>query len=214
MGKHIQETPLTQEEQKFAEENIELIKLYLNIRKLPVDEWYDVVVFWYLLSVKRWFCTPELHQYKFKTIAFTAMQSAVWNEMQKMNRRIKTISLDEEIPGTDGITYLEGITYKNLNYIGYMGLEREEMNIKYNVQLPERKSNYVGRKSDETIAIEGFLLGKMKNMCFEYDTDEEAKKKLSVVQANRRKNKHQKVYDVYRVKNCIYVVRLADAKKK
>ncbi|MBD5087391.1 MAG: hypothetical protein HDT30_01065 [Clostridiales bacterium] len=88
------------------------------------------------------------------------------------------------------------------------------MNIKYNVQLPERKSNYVGRKSDETIAIEGFLLGKMKNMCFEYDTDEEAKKKLSVVQANRRKNKHQKVYDVYRVKNCIYVVRLADAKKK
>ena len=43
--------PLTEEEQKFAEENHYLIAKYLRKRRLPIDEWYDVVIFRYCRSV-------------------------------------------------------------------------------------------------------------------------------------------------------------------
>lgn len=46
-------TPLTDEEQKFATDNHYLVFKYLRLRKLPPDEWYDVVIFRYLRSVKR-----------------------------------------------------------------------------------------------------------------------------------------------------------------
>lgn len=81
------------------------------------------------------------------------------------------------------------------------------MNIKYNVKLPERKVFRGGVKSDEIIAIEGFLTGSMKNMCFEYETPEEAKKKLSAVQSYRRRENHKELYEVWRSEKCIYVVR-------
>lgn len=48
------------------------------------------------------------------------MSSAVYNERKKQNRRIKTVSLDDPIPGTDGMTYGETVTSENLNYIPYM----------------------------------------------------------------------------------------------
>ena len=77
--------PLTEEEQIFAEENHFLIAKYLRKRRLPIDEWYDVVIFRYCRSVKRWFALPELHK--------------------KRRRRIQTISLDAEVPNTNHLTY-------------------------------------------------------------------------------------------------------------
>lgn len=106
--------PLTVEEQDFAVQNHYLVMEYLKIRKLPADDWYDVVIFRYLRSVIRWHQELELHYYSFKTIAFKAMQSAVGNECKKQSRRINTISLEEPIPGTDGMTYGDTITYENL----------------------------------------------------------------------------------------------------
>lgn len=56
------------------------------------------------------------------------------------------------------------------------------MEIKYNVQAPPKKCFNGGAKSEEVKAIEDFLTsGNVKNMCFEYDTDKEAKTKLSTV---------------------------------
>lgn len=202
--------PLTLEEQEFATENHYLILKYLNIRNLSFDEWYDVVVFRFLRSVKRWFAIPELHKHSFEVIAFYAMRSAIGGEQKKRNREIKTVSLDEVIPGTDSMTYGETVTYGNLLYVNFKG--GEDMNIKYNVELPERKAFRGAVKSDEIIAIESFLIGKMKNMCFEYEAAEEAKKKLASIQSYRRKQNHKEVYDVYRAERCIYVVRLAKAK--
>lgn len=212
MRKSKYESPLTPEEQDFAAENHDLIRKYLSIRRLPYDEWYDVVIFRCLLSVKRWFAIPELHKHNFEIIAFYAMRSAIGHEQEKQKRRIKTISLDEVIPGTDGMTYAETVTYDNLDYTNYKGGE-EDMNIKYNVELPERKTFRGGEKSDEVIALEGFLTGKMKNMCFEYEEAAEAKKKLAAIQAYRRKQNHKEIYDVYRVENSLFIVRLATTKK-
>lgn len=101
---------LTPEETAFAIENQYLINKYLRIRGLKIEDWYDVVVFRYMRSVKRWFAIPELHKYKFQTIVFNAMRSAVGNEYKKQGRRPRTISLFEAIPGTDDLTYMDTLT--------------------------------------------------------------------------------------------------------
>lgn len=205
-------SPLTFEEQQFAVDHHYLISKYLNIRKLPFDEWYDVVIFRYLRSVKRWFSIPKLHEHSFEVIAFYAMRSAIGGELAKQKRRIQTMSIDETIPGTDGVTYADTVTYDNLNYVPYAEREGDAMNIKYNVKLPERKTFRGSEKSDEIRAIEAFLPGSQKNMCFEYDTLDEAKKKLSSVQSYRRRENHKELYDVYRDNSSVYVVRLKKEK--
>ena len=77
------------------------------------------------------------------------------------------------------------------------------MKVSYNVKLPDHKAG--GVKSDETIAIEGFLIGKMRNMCFEYETVDEAKRKQGCIYAYRRSRKHQEIYEVFRIENKIYI---------
>lgn len=109
-------TPLTVEEQKFATDNHYLVYKYLRLRKLPPDDWYDVVIFRYLRSVKRWFAYPELHKHNFEIVAFYAMRSAVGHEMDKQKRRIQTVSLNDPIPGTDGLTYADMVTCNNMSY--------------------------------------------------------------------------------------------------
>ncbi len=104
------------EEQTFATENHYLIKMYLRIRRLPYDEWYDVVIFRYLLSVKRWFAISELHKYKFKTIVFYAMRSAIGNEQKKQRKQVQTVSLDAVIPGTDNLTLADILRNPNSDF--------------------------------------------------------------------------------------------------
>ena len=74
------------------------------------------MVFGYLLAVKKWFNRPDLYQYEFSTIAWASMQSAVSNERRKRARRIKTVSLDDPIPGTEGMTWADIITEEHLVY--------------------------------------------------------------------------------------------------
>lgn len=198
--------PLTNEEQIFAEENYGLVRKYLNLRQLPYDEWHDVVILRYLRSVKRWFALPELHKHSFEIVAFYAMRSAIGHELEKQAHTVKTVSLNQPIPGASGLTFMDIITTDNLNLTIYM--EDEDMKVKYDVDLPVRKVFRGGVKSDEVLAIEKFLTEKTENMCFEYESEEEAKRKLASVQAYRRKQGHKKLYDVYRSDTCIYVVRM------
>ena len=89
------------------------------------------------------------------------------------------------------------------------------MEIKYNVQAPPKKAFNGGAKSEEVKAIEDFLTsGNAKNMCFEYDTKEEAKNKLATISGHKRKynEQHPKGYDAYRVDKCIYIIRGAKVK--
>jgi len=48
------------------------------------------------------------------------MRSAVDNERRKQSRRIQTISLDEVIPGTEGLTWADMVTEDNLDYTPYL----------------------------------------------------------------------------------------------
>ena len=98
-------TTLSPAERSVAEQHYRLVEWYVRHRGLPVDEYLDVAVFGYLLAVKRWFARPDLYRYEFTTIACAAMRSAIGNEQRKQSRRIKTVSLDDPIPGTDGMTW-------------------------------------------------------------------------------------------------------------
>lgn len=76
------ETPLTAEQSAFAAEHHELIGAYLRLRRLPVDEYYDTVVFGYLWAVRRYCTMPVLHKYKFATIAYHAMMCDLGNHFR------------------------------------------------------------------------------------------------------------------------------------
>lgn len=203
MGTRTQYTPFTEQEQEFAAEHCYMIEGFLRKKGYPIDDWYDVVVFRYLLSVKNWFNRPELRKLSFGTIAYKAMWSAIGNELKKRSNRIQPISLDAELPDSDGACLMDTVTVDNLNYI-YVEKENQ-MKINYNVELPEKRR--IGVKSDEIIALESFLITKSKNMCFEYDTVEEAKKKAPIVQGYRKKMGHQNMYEVFRSENKLYVVK-------
>lgn len=198
MCERVKLTPLTPEEQVFAAENHSVLVWYLNTNKLDKSEFYDVAAMGYLQAVKKWFARPELHKWAFSTIAGQSMRSRVHLERKKQDR-LPTVSLDDLIPGTDGLTYGDTITYKNLIYGG------NGMNISYNVKIPERKR--FGEKSDEVKAFESFMDSKMKNMCIEYDTDEEAKKRAAVLQTYRRSIPNKDDFEVFKQEKSIYVVR-------
>lgn len=94
----------------------QMIDRYISQKGLSKDEFYDVVALGYLLAVKKWFNRPDLYRYEFSTIAWAAMRSAVTNERRRQARRVKTVSLNDPIPGTDGMTWEDIVTEKHLIY--------------------------------------------------------------------------------------------------
>ncbi len=99
--------PLTDEEQQFAAKKHGLVYWFLNWAGLSQDEWYDIIAIGYLQAVKKWFARPEIHCFSFSTIAKKAMKNSVRLEREKQSRLPRTVSLDDIIPGTEGMTYGE-----------------------------------------------------------------------------------------------------------
>ncbi len=121
MKRRIPLTPLSAAERCFAAEHLGVIHQYLISQGLDADAWFDIVCFGYLQAVKKWHIRKDLHRYTFKTIAYQSMRSSVSNERSKQCRQIQTISLDQEIEGTDGLTLLDTVTRANLEFIYYVG---------------------------------------------------------------------------------------------
>lgn len=96
--------PLTDDERRFAELHHGLIYAFLEFRKIPAYDWYDIVAVEYLKAVKKWFACNDLHVYSFSTIAWNCMRTAVGNEIKRQKRHI-VVSLDDVIPNTNGFTY-------------------------------------------------------------------------------------------------------------
>lgn len=87
--------PLNEKETVFAEENLGVLERYLSRRHLDRNTFYDVVVFGYLRAVVRYLSEPELQQYKFTTIANSAMNTEVTNYHRALNRKKrKTVVLN------------------------------------------------------------------------------------------------------------------------
>lgn len=209
MRQAVKLTPLTTDEQAFAAENHDVIVRYLNANRLNHGDYYDIAAMGYLQAVKKWFARPELHRWSFRTIAWSAIRTSIGNARKKDGMRLETVSLDDIVPGTDGLTWAETVTADNLNLF-YTG--GKDVNISYNVKVPER-GRRIGAKSDETKAFDSFRESAMKNMCIGYDAEEEAKKKIVSLRAYNRKFVDKDDYELFRDGKSIYVVRKQKGKK-
>ena len=109
LPKSFYERPLTPEEAQFATDHINIVWWYLDQQGLDRAEWFDVVIFRYLLTVKRWLALPDLQQVKFVTVACSAMRSAIGHEREKRAKEPRSVSLYDVIPGTDDLQYVDTI---------------------------------------------------------------------------------------------------------
>ena len=109
LPKSFYERPLTPEEAQFATDHINIVWWYLDQQGLDRAEWFDVVIFRYLLTVKRWLALPDLQQVKFVTVACSALRSAIGHEREKRAKEPRSVSLYDVIPGTDDLQYIDTI---------------------------------------------------------------------------------------------------------
>lgn len=110
LPKMFYERPLTLEESQFATEHIGIVYSYLRKRGLNRDEWFDVVIFRYLLTVKRWFSLPDMREkVSFNVSACNAMRSAIGTELKKQSKEPLIVSLYDVIPGTEDLCYIDTI---------------------------------------------------------------------------------------------------------
>ncbi len=89
--------PMTQEERDFAEQHHDLVIDFLRYRHLPMDEFYDVVIFGYLSAVQQYIRKPPV-DVEFKAMAFRAMKDAVLREGEyrtRVKRCGVTVGLDD-----------------------------------------------------------------------------------------------------------------------
>ena len=89
--------PMTQEERDFAEQHHDLVIDFLRYRRLPMDEFYDVVIFGYLSAVQQYIRNPPVGV-NFKAMAFRAMKDAVLRESEYRTRAKRcgvTVGLDD-----------------------------------------------------------------------------------------------------------------------
>lgn len=102
---------LTNLQKQFSEEHIGIVYKYLHYKHLPVDEYYDIIIFGYLSAVQEYDERPELNAFLFTTIAWSRMQECLYHHYQYQHRSIRNApqislytlaetgtSLDELIP--------------------------------------------------------------------------------------------------------------------
>lgn len=211
MCERVKLTPLTTEEQAFAEQNHSVLVWYLNTNKLDKSEYYDVAAMGYLQAVKQWFARPELRQWSFSTIARQSMRSRVHQERQRQSR-LPTVSLDDVVPGTDGLTYGNSITYENQRYLHQERKIQMGMKINYDVTVPAA-AKVTTRTSVEVETLLGFLESAHKTLSFEYDTPKDAIKRCSVLRTYKRSHKHTG-YNIYRQEETVYIEKEKTGRKK
>ena len=89
--------PMTPEERKFAEQHHDLVIDFLRYKCLPMDNFYDIVIFGYLSAVQQYFRDPP-SGVKFKAMAFRAMKDSVLREGEYHSRAKRcgvTVSLED-----------------------------------------------------------------------------------------------------------------------
>ena len=87
------EVPLTDEQRDYATEHHALVYKFLKDNHLPMDEFYDVIIFGYLRAVKRYLTEASLHQYKFTTIAWSCIlrRRSCLSEMKRSRQHTPAI---------------------------------------------------------------------------------------------------------------------------
>ena len=89
--------PMTPEEREFAEQYHDLVIDFLRYKCLPMDDFYDIVIFGYLSAVQQYFRNPP-PDVTFKAMVFRAMKDSVLRDAEyhaRAKRCGTTVSLDD-----------------------------------------------------------------------------------------------------------------------
>lgn len=134
-------------------------------------------------AIKRDFEQPEVREdYQFSTIAFRAIDSKVHKEKQA-RAKLPLLILDEPVSDSEnGCTLLDVITEENLRYVPY----------------GEAHVRPIRPRSEEFSELGHFVADhpQGKCLCFEYDTQVEAKQKSNVLRSFRHSNHFQEVFNL------------------
>ena len=84
--------PMTQEEREFAEQNHDLVIDYLRRRRLPMDDFYDVVIFGYLSAVQQYLRNPPPNV-TFAAMAVRAMKDSSLRDGEYRTRAKRTAAI-------------------------------------------------------------------------------------------------------------------------
>ena len=96
--------PLNPWERDMAEEHHSLVLRFLQVHGLPMEDYYDVVIFRYLLAVENWSRRTSTIPGGFPAIAWAAMSIALTKEQERQRRIPQTVSLEEILP-SDGMIF-------------------------------------------------------------------------------------------------------------
>lgn len=199
-------TPLTPEEQQFAADNHDCLQW--AIRKQCLDrELTGIAALGYVHAVKKWFARPDLHKWSFRTIVNQTIRSYVCSERRKQTRTIQTVSLDAEIPGTDGLTYGDIITTDNIRY---QRREEKQVEIKFDERIPEAAKQRISSVTAEVLLE--FLASNHKTMALTFLDKKEAASKAGIMRSWKKKNARTD-FNVYRLGETIYIEKLAKNRK-
>lgn len=199
-------TPLTPEEQQFAADNHDCLQW--AIRKQCLDrELTDIAALGYVHAVKKWFARPDLHQWSFRTIVNQTIRSHISSERSKQTTMIQTISLDAEIPGTDGLTYGDIITTDNIRY---QHREEKQVEIKFDERIPEAAKQRISSVAVEVLLE--FLASDHKTTALTFIDKKEAASKAGTMRSWKKKN-NRNDFNVYRLGETIYIEKLAKNRK-
>lgn len=199
-------TPLTPEEQQFAANNHDCLQW--AIRKQCLDrELTDIAALGYIHAVKKWFARPDLHKWSFRTIVNQTIRSHISSERRKQETRIQTVSLDAEIPGTDGLTYGDIITTDNIRY---QRREEKQVEIKFDERIPEAAKQRISSAAVEVLLE--FLSSDHKTMAMTFIDKKEAASKAGTMRSWKKKNARTD-FNVYRLGETIYIEKLAKNRK-
>lgn len=106
--------PLDPQERDMAEEHHSLVLCFLELNGLSMEDYYDVVIFRYLMAVEKWFHRPELYPAGFSAMAWEAMSSALSCERARQRSCPRSVSMEEPVKGRGGLTWAETILDQEL----------------------------------------------------------------------------------------------------
>ena len=89
--------PMTQEEQEFAEQRHDLVIAFLCRKHLPMNDFYDIIIFGYLSAVQQYFRAPPIGV-TFEAMAVQAMKDSILRNREyhaRAKRSGVTVSLDD-----------------------------------------------------------------------------------------------------------------------
>ncbi len=87
---------MTTLQKQFAEEHQDTLFRFLSHKGLPVEDYYDIVIFGYLQAVQEYDENPALSRFQFSTIAWTKMSDCLskhFSYENKPKRKAPTVSI-------------------------------------------------------------------------------------------------------------------------